>query len=59
MIGPTQRPLPTNTQMSQDKISMNPAEFEPAIPANERWQTHDLDRVVPGVSDLNLITSVT
>jgi len=28
---------------------MQPAEFEPAIPAGERQQTHALDRAVSGV----------
>jgi hypothetical protein len=38
---------------------MNPAEFEPAIPANERPQTHELNRAASGINGLNLITRVT
>jgi hypothetical protein len=34
MIGPTQRPLPKNTQLSR-QTSMPPAGFEPAIAASE------------------------
>ena len=45
MIGPTQRPLPHNTQhLQQKKKPMPPGGFEPKIPANERPQTHALDR---------------
>jgi hypothetical protein len=42
VISPTQRPLPVNTQHSQETKSMPPAAFEPAIPANERPQLHAL-----------------
>ena len=44
LIGPSQRPLPDNTQRSQRQTSMPTAGFEPAIPAAERPQTHTLDR---------------
>jgi len=40
---PTRRPLPDNTQHSQ-QTSMPEAGFELAIPASERPQTHALDR---------------
>ena len=43
-ISSTQRPLPDNTQLSQEKKSMPPVGFEPTIPACERPQTHALDR---------------
>jgi len=33
------------------QTSMPPAEFEPAIPASERPQTHDLDRAATGISN--------
>ena len=55
---PTQRPLPNNTQQSQDKISMNSAGFEPAIRATERPQTSDLDRAAIGTNGLNSIPKV-
>jgi hypothetical protein len=47
VINPSQRPLPDNTQHSQD-TSMPPAGFEPAIPARERPQTHASDRAATG-----------
>jgi len=48
MIGPMQKPLPDNTQHSQETDIRDPAEFEPAIPASERPQIHALDRVATG-----------
>jgi hypothetical protein len=52
VIGPTKRPLPDNTQHSQDTDIYVPAGFKPAIPASERPQTHALDRAATGI-DLN------
>ena len=43
-FGPLQRP--DTTQQSQEQTSVPPVEFEPAVPANERPQTHTLDREV-------------
>ena len=51
MISPTNRPLPNNTQHSQEKDIYAPARFEPAILACERPQTHALDRVASGISN--------
>ena len=51
MISPSQRPLPDNTQHSQ-QISMPLVGFEPTIPANERPQTYALDRAASGISEL-------
>jgi len=48
VISPTQRPLPDNTQHSQ-QTSMPPEGFEPTIPASERPQTHALDRAASGI----------
>ena len=45
---PTQKPLPDNTQHSQ-QTSMLPAGFEPAVPTSERLQMRALDRVSSGV----------
>ena len=42
MIGPAQRPLPDNTQHSQEKDGHAPVGFETAIPASERPQTQAL-----------------
>ena len=43
----SQRTFPDNTQNLR-QTSMPPAEFEPAIPANERPQTYALDRAATG-----------
>ena len=43
------RPLPENTQQSKEKDILGVAQFEPAIPANERPQTHALDRAATGI----------
>jgi len=40
-ISPSQRPLPDNTQHSQEK-AMPPAKFEPTNPTSDRQQTHAL-----------------
>ena len=48
-ISPTKRPLPDNTQQSQDRqTSMPPAGFEPTNPASEQPQTYALDRAAVG-----------
>ena len=47
MISSSQRPLPDNTQHSQ-QTSMPPTEFEPTIPASGRPQTYALDRAATG-----------
>ena len=49
MISPTQRPLPKNTQHSQETDIYAPAGFEPIIPASKGPQTHALDRVATGI----------
>jgi hypothetical protein len=41
--------LPDNTQHSQENHIHAPAGFEPAIPADERPQTHALDRAATGI----------
>ena len=48
MISPTLRPLPDNTQQSQQR-PIPSAGFEPAIPTSERPQTHALDRAATGI----------
>jgi len=53
VIGPSKRPQPENTQHSQETIiHAPPAEFETAIPASERPQTHYLDRAATGIGML-------
>jgi len=49
VISPSQRPLPDNTQHSQ-QTSTFPVGFKPTIPAVERPQTHALDRADTGNS---------
>jgi len=53
VISPTQRPLPDNTQKSQDTDMVIPAGFESTIPANKRPQTHALDREITGWAVFN------
>ena len=49
-ISPWERRLLNNKRHSQKKVSfMLPSELEPVIPANERPQTHTLDRAVNGI----------
>jgi hypothetical protein len=49
-----QRPLPDNTQHSQETDIHASDGFEPEIPASERPQTHALDRAaVSGIIDHN------
>jgi hypothetical protein len=48
VIGPKQRPLPDNTQHSQDTDIHASMGFEPAIPASEQLQTHTLDGTAAG-----------
>ena len=47
VISPTQRPLPDNTQHSQ-QTSMPPVGIEPTISAGERTQTYAVDRAATG-----------
>jgi len=48
VISPSQRPLPHNTQHSQETDTHVPVGFEPTIPASERPQTYALDRAATG-----------
>jgi hypothetical protein len=49
VISPSRRPLAGNTQHSQETDTSAPAEFETAIPATARPQTHAFDRVATGI----------
>ena len=49
-IGLSQRPVPHNTQHSQQTDIHVPAGFEPATPANDRPQTDALDRAATGMA---------
>ena len=50
MISPTLRPLPKqNTTLTGNRLSCAPAGFEPALPADERPQSHALDRAATGM----------
>jgi len=48
-IGPSQRPLPDNTQQSLETYIHAPAGFEPAIPASVLPETHALDCAATGI----------
>ena len=54
VINPMQRPLPDNTQHSQ-QTSVPPAGFEPAIVARERPQTHALDGAATGIDIIKFL----
>jgi hypothetical protein len=45
----SQKPLPGNTQHSQETVVHAPEGFEPAVPLSERPQTNALDRAVTGI----------
>jgi predicted RecB family nuclease len=49
MTSPTQRPLPPQHTTLKKTDIRAPGGFEPAIPASERPQTHDLDRVATDI----------
>jgi len=48
--GTSQRPH--TTQQLKEQTSVSPVEFEPTIPANERPQTHALDRATTEIAQL-------
>jgi hypothetical protein len=48
MINPSQRPLPDNTQHSQQTNIHAPVGFDPTISAGERPKTYALDRAATG-----------
>jgi hypothetical protein len=50
VISPLQRPLPDNTQHSQQT---SPVGFEPTISAGERPQTYALDRAATGIGTIS------
>ena len=54
VIGPLQKPLPDNTQHSQQTDFYVRERFEPAILTNERPQTHALDRSATRICCLNI-----
>ena len=49
MISPTQKPLPDNTQHSQETNIHFPAEFGPTRSASERPQAHAFDSKATGI----------
>ena len=49
----TQRPLPDNTQHSQETDIHAPGRIRTHSPASERPQTHALDRAATGIGDVN------
>jgi hypothetical protein len=51
VIGSSQRPLPDNTQHSQQTNIYAPAGFEPTLLTGERPQTNVLDRAATGIGN--------
>ena len=56
VISSSQRPLPDNTQHSQ-QTSMPPVGFEPTISTGERRQTYALDRAATGTGLISKLIS--
>jgi len=54
VIGPSQRPLPDNTQQSQ-QMSKSPVGFEPTISTGERPQTYAFDRSATEIGKWGII----
>jgi hypothetical protein len=54
-IGPSQRPLPDNTNPHKRQTSMPPVVFEPTIPASARPQTYALNRAATGIGILKIV----
>ena len=54
VMSSSQRPLPDNTQHSQQRDTMPPVGFEPAISTGKRPQTYALDRAAPGIGCVNI-----
>jgi len=52
-FGPSQRPLPDNTQDSQ-QTSVHPAAFESTVPASERPQTNAADSAATEIGQLSV-----
>ena len=55
MISSSQRPLPDNTQQSQETDIHAPAGFEPTIPGRKWPKTHALDRAATGIGLIIII----
>jgi len=55
VISSSQRPLPDNTQHSQQTNIRAPVGFKPTISAGERPQTYALDRAATGTGFVKLI----
>jgi len=53
VISSSQRPLPDNTQHSQQTNIHAPVGFEPTISAGERPQTYALDRAATGTGEID------
>ena len=58
VISPSQRPLPDNTQHSQETDIRSPAGFEPTVSAGQRPQTYALDRAATGTGHCLMIHSL-
>jgi len=58
VINPTQKPLPDNTQHSQQTDFHDPGGFRSTIPATELPQTHAIDRAATGTGRNMLLGSL-
>jgi len=58
-ISPTYRPVPYNTQHSQETDIKAPVGFEPEIPARHCPQTHSLDRTGNGIVQVTVCVQYT
>ena len=57
MMGPSQRPLPDNTQGPQ-QTSMTPEGFEPTTPASDRQHTYAVGSAATGNGNPILLTGL-
>ena len=58
VISSSQRPLPDNTQHSQQTYLCQPVGFEPTISTGERMQTYALDRAATGTGDCRSVLQI-
>ena len=58
MINPSRRPLPDNTQHSQQTNIHDPVGFEPTISAGERPKTYALDHATTGTGNYNITMAI-
>ena len=57
-FGPSQRPVPYNTNIQKRQPSTPSAGFETANPASKRQQTHTLDRAATGIGLFPVLSTI-